>query len=440
MNHSKLVNGLYAALAVCGMLLLPPRAMCQVSLSGQYVGRGEFRSGYGSPISKDAAPAIFLGQRVRFQARYSTGSVNVFASVQDVRIWGATPQQNTSDENLSVHEAWFTIPLIDSLSLKAGRMELNYDNRRFFGSGDWSLQARSHELLLFRYESNTFKAHVGGAYNVSNESLTEQAFTTKSQYRTGTLVWLNNHSRIHNISALYWGNGVEHNDAVDSATMRRTIRYMHTVGLSNLSMSLGSFTPQLFAYYQFGVGEGLLPVSAYNVGVQCSWKVQTGQHSQLHASIGSELISGNNMTDNSEQRAYSPLFGTNHAHNGYMDMFYVGGRHERSVGLVDAFIRLHQTIDSSLFVAASVHGFQSQVNIVNNNGSRAQYLGTEVDLTAGVKLGGGVSVQVGASAIVPTAEFTALRNVVSPADVCTWGYVMIIVRPFENAPFIGLMR
>src|SRR5262245_51534726 len=95
---------------------IPLRA--QVTLSGQLRLRTEFRDGQGTPSVKDTVPAIFTSQRTRINVGYTGYRFKVYASLQDVRVWGqdaSTINRNTTDayDGFMVHEAWGEINLLD---------------------------------------------------------------------------------------------------------------------------------------------------------------------------------------------------------------------------------------------------------------------------------------------------------------------------------------
>ena len=59
---------------------------------------------------------------------------------------------------------------------------------------------------------------------------------------------------------------------------------------------------------------------------------------QMPGMNGFELAEMMRGTEKTKNNSFSPLYGTNHAHNGYMDYFYVGGRYENGVGLQDMYL------------------------------------------------------------------------------------------------------
>ena len=113
----------------------------QFAVSGQIRTRTEFRDGQGSPAMRDTVPAFFTSQRTRLNFGFTSNRFNVYASVQDVRVWGqdaSSVNRTTTDvfDGFLLHEAWGEISLVDTgkvikyFTLKIGRQEHVYDDVR----------------------------------------------------------------------------------------------------------------------------------------------------------------------------------------------------------------------------------------------------------------------------------------------------------------------
>ena len=86
----------------------------QFKIDGQILQRSEFRNGFGRLISEDQKPFAFIGHRARLQAAYEMENFTFYMSIQDVRVWGNTPQVKASDNFLSLHEAWAIAKISDT--------------------------------------------------------------------------------------------------------------------------------------------------------------------------------------------------------------------------------------------------------------------------------------------------------------------------------------
>ncbi len=418
-------------------------ALAQFNVDGQIVQRAEYRHGFGKLIEEGDEAATFIAQRARINVQYDIESFKFYVSVQDVRTWGNTPQVKLTDGFLSVHEAWAETSLFENFSVKLGRQELNYDNFRFLGNLDWALQARAHDFALLKYEKGAMKLHAGGGYNQENQNLSGNFFSIPNQYKVAHFLRYENVFGKFNFSALFWNNGLQFSEFdLNNEVINTGIHYRQTLGLPSLRYQVGNTTFSGFYYYQFGKDREGRDVNAYDVSAQVSQNValdpEKGQ--SLRFTLGIEVLSGTDPNSNTgENNSFSPLYGTNHAHNGYMDMFYVGGRHENSVGLRDVFLRMRYDVNKKLFMSLNTHSFYSDAPVSGINNEIKKHLGYETDLSMGYILNSAVSFQGGYSQYFGSNSIEYLQNVQDAAGVQNWGYLMMIYRPTMKNRFIGLL-
>jgi hypothetical protein len=428
---------------------LSQAAQAQFSLDGQLLQRAEYRHGFGRLISQSEDPAMFIGQRARLQAQYKMDAFTFSVSVQDVRTWGNTPQLKLTDPFLSVHEAWAETKLAPNWSVKLGRQELNYDNFRFLGNLDWALQARSHDFALAKYEKEKMKLHAGAGYNQEGERLSGNVFSLANQYKAAQFLRYENAWANFQLSALFWNNGLQYTvlDPVTNQVTQKGIRYRQTLGLPTLRYLAGNTTLSGFYYRQLGKDGVGRKVYASNYSVNLSQLVTLDgeKGKSLRFTAGYEVLSGTDVVNGTigelenVNRSYTPLFGTNHLHNGYMDYFYVGGRHENSAGLQDFFIRARHDVNTNFFLSLNGHYFRTEAQVYANSVKMSRHLGYEVDLSLGYLLNEAVSVQGGYSQMFSADGLRKLQNVQNPASVQNWSYVMMIYRPTMKNRFVGLL-
>lgn len=154
----------------------------QLTATGQFRPRTEFRDGYSTLQSKDMETAVFTSQRTRLNVGFTGYRFKFFVAVQDVRVWGqdaSTINKATTAENngIQLHEAWGEIMLndtlssIQNLSLKIGRQEISYDDQKVMGGLDWLQQARYHDAIVLKYVNKGWTADFGAAFNQNKELL-----------------------------------------------------------------------------------------------------------------------------------------------------------------------------------------------------------------------------------------------------------------------------
>lgn len=417
----------------------------QFEMGGQLVQRAEYKHGFGKTIEDTLESARSITQRLRLQVLYKSKKLQFFSSIQDIRLWGNTPQAKLSDGLLSLHEGWVSVALDSAWSLKVGRQELNYDNVRFLGNLDWAMQARAHDFALVKYEKRNQKLHIGFGYNQSSDVLNDNAFTTPNQYRVSQMLWYNVKKNTFELSFLIWNNGKEALQYNSTGNIiKHEIKYTHTVGIPLMKQSFWrNNVISGFAYYQWGKDVANKDVKAYDFSLQTTQTLVANhaKNNTLKITFGAESLSGT-PTNNpkNENRSFTPLYGTNHVHNGYMDYFYVGGRFENSVGLNDLYVRFRQEAEKKWFVSCDLHHFSANANVYSSNTLLKKRLGSEVDLTGGVIITDDLSLQAGYSQMFSTATLDKLLGIKNKSNNQNWAYVMLIVRPKNDKKFIGMLN
>jgi|JI10StandDraft_1071094.scaffolds.fasta_scaffold184659_2 hypothetical protein len=417
----------------------------QFEIGGQLVQRAEYKHGFGKTIEDTLESARSINQRLRLQMLYKSKKLQFFGSIQDVRLWGNTSQIKLSDGLLSLHEGWVSVVLDSAWSIKIGRQELNYDNVRFLGNLDWAMQARAHDFALIKYEKQHHKLHIGLGYNQSSDLLSGNAFITPNQYKAAQMLWYNIKKSTFELSFLIWNNGKESLQYNSTGNIiKHQIKYAHTLGIPVVKQSFwNNNVISGFAYYQFGKDVTNKDLNAYDISLQSSQTVvlNSAKNNTLKITFGIESLSGTptNNTKN-ENKSFSPMYGTNHVHNGYMDYFYVGGRFENSVGLNDLYLRLRQDAEKKWFVSCDLHHFSANANVYTASTRLKKQLGTEIDLTGGVIVSEDLSLQAGYSQLFSTSTMDQLLGIKNKSNNQNWAYLMLIVRPKNDKKFIGILN
>lgn len=253
-------------------------AVAQFSFDGQYLQRAEYRHGYGQLMEPNQDYAALIGHRARIQGTWTKNRLTMFMSVQDVRVWGNTPQLKSSDGLISVHEAWCEYGFSDTWSMKLGRQELNYDNVRFLGNVDWLLQARAHDFALVKFEKNNHKLHFGGSYNQNQDSLNGNIYFSSNQYKVAQFVRYENKWDHFVLSALFWNDGRQFiRYDTTNTIVAKSIHYRTTIGLPQLRYSAGNTVISGFVYYQFGKDLKERNINAWNANIQVTQTVPLNQ-------------------------------------------------------------------------------------------------------------------------------------------------------------------
>jgi hypothetical protein len=363
--------------------------------------------------------ASFVSQRTRLNAGYTNEKLHFYLSLQDVRVWGDVPQLNTADENgFSVHEAWGKLLFNPHFAAKVGRQEIVYDDHRILGNVGWAQQARSHDAALLTFRKNKFKADVGYAFNQNGEALTGHVLNVNT-YKSLFYTWMHHDWEAFGVSFLFLNNGLQFLD--DKNELNNETRYSQTIG-SHLTYKKGNLQLNSNLYYQFGKDVVNNDISAFLLGIEGTYLASK----TTSFGLGGELQSGNEYgaRTNGENNAFTPLYGTNHKFNGFMDYFYVGN-HMNNVGLVDLFAKAKLSTSEKSSFDVAVHNFSGAANI---SGSNSKQLGTEVDLGYSYQFSKDINIKAGYSHIFPSEGLEIIKSNFDD-NTNNWGWVMITIHP-----------
>ena len=393
------------------LTFLVANTYAQVSIDAEIRPRTEYRHGFKSLFPDNADAALFTSQRTRLNLNYTTDKLNFYMSFQDVRVWGDVPQLNSSDSNgLSLHQAWGVIELNSNFNLKLGRQEIIYDDSRIFGNVGWAQQARSHDLAMIKYQKNNFKLDVGLAFNQSKENLTGTNLTTPKTYKSMQYVWMHKNWDSFSGSFLFLNNGLQSANGM---------KYGQTIGTHLKTKRKGiNFSANL--YYQFGNDVNNNDLSAYLLGLETNFKASN----KTKIAFGVELQSGNDYnTANGKNNAFTPLYGTNHKFNGFMDYFYVGN-HTNSVGLLNFYVKANFKLNTNSSFTAFLHNFSAAADI---NATASKQLGNELDVVYSYKLSKEINIKAGYSHLFAANSMKLLKGNFDNTN--NWSWIMITIKP-----------
>jgi hypothetical protein len=406
--------------------LLFSQANAQLNIDAEIRPRFEYRHGYKTLFPDNVDPAAFVSQRTRLNANYEINKLSFHISLQDIRVWGDVPQLNTSDKNgLGIHQAWARIGLDKNLFLKVGRQEIIYDDHRIFGDVGWAQQARSHDAALFQFNNSGYSLDLGFAYNQNDENLTGTTLTTAGNYKSIQYLWF--HKKFDNFSGslLFLNNGLQYIDQIDSNNDET--RYSQTFG-THLNYMKKKLKLASNLYYQFGKDMANNTLKAYLLSLEGNYNLTP----KMSLGLGAELISGNNngLPTNLENKAFNPLYGTNHKFNGLMDYFYVGN-HTNNVGLLDLYANAKILVNEKSSLSFALHNFSAAAAIDTNEERK---LGVELDIVYGYKLQKEIGILAGYSHLFASNGMEIIKNN-TDGNTNNWGWVMLTINPvlFTNS-------
>ena len=385
--------------------------------------RFEYRNGFKELMKDGTYPTSFISNRSRLNFDFKQEKIKARIALQNVRVWGDVNTTATADKNgVALFESWFSYDLNSDWSAKVGRQVISYDNQRIFGGLDWAQQGQSHDALVVHYAKDKMQMDFGGAISNGGENLVETLYTTT--YKNFQYIWFNKKFTNSSLSLLALNTGYQFENKIDT---RFENAYMQTLG-GFTKFQNNKWYGDLGAYVQ--TGETALATSkesilAYNLGVNVGYKIST----TFKAELGFEYLSGKAQDDtDSKMKSFTPLFGTNHGFNGFMDYFYVGN-HKNTVGLKDFYGKFTYE-KNKLQIALAPHLFYSAAQIFNPITSEKQnsQLGTELDLTGAYKVDQNITISGGFSKMFGTTSLEQIKGGNKDNDN-NWAWLMISFHP-----------
>src|SRR6478609_1770237 len=431
----------------------------QFTISGQLRTRTELRNGQGTVQQSDTVPALFTSQRTRLNLGYAGYRYKIFTAIQDVRVWGqdaSTTNRTTSDPNdgLMIHEAWAEVSLVDTgkviknFTLKIGRQELLYDDSRLLGNLDWLQQARRHDAALIKFDHKGWTVHLGAAYNQNAEKKSNTIYNgVPTAYTAGTNGISSMYKSMQFLYAakkFYFGNATflafkddfskYHFAPADinkvTPIYEQGVWSRYTIGGNMFGTAVRKLGFTLSGFYQGGNYRDGTSLNEYFY----SASVLFAATRKFSVGPGIDVTSGNNGSDPTKKNArFDPLYGTPHKFWGYMDYFYVADGFGPN-GLIDYYLKGRYKAKDNLLLSLDAHQFQLPDAVLAKDGSTmSKSLGTELDFVLLFTPTKALSLEAGYCTMLSTSTLTspAVKNVAKAADVSTWAYLMINIKPSE---------
>lgn len=383
--------------------------------------RYEYTNGFGTLLTPTTENTSFIGNRSRINLNYTDGKLSVKLSLQNISTWGDASTTTLSSKNgVAAFEAYAEYKFAEKWSTKLGRQALSYDNQRIIGGLDWATQGRSFDAALIKYKGEKSQLDLGFALNANSEAKVAPATPyTTDIFKDMQYAWYHSNIKKLNFSLLAMNVG------------REFLKTPTEIGL-NYFQTFGTYAKYegkklVIDYSLYGqTGKiGNNTVSAWEAAINLGYAFTP----KLKATLGYEFLSGKDQGSTSTVvKSFAPLFGTNHAFNGFMDYFYVGN-HANSVGLNDITLKLDFPI-KKVNLSIAPHLFSAPNKIVSGGVEQDSYLGTEIDVTAVYKVYKDITLIAGYSQMFASDSMVVLKGGTGLNDATNnWAYLMININP-----------
>ncbi|MCW3161626.1 alginate export family protein [Chryseobacterium oryctis] len=390
--------------------------------------RGELDNGFKTLIPKGKSAETTISSRARFGIDYYYKNLQIYLSAQDARTWGETSSTSTKNQNFTLNEAWAKYQFSEKISLKIGRQILSYDNERLIGAVDWAMQGRNFDALkgVFTLSANS-KLETVVTYN--NDDNDSNDLPDKEIYNVAEAGEITKSLQILHYQFIgkdkFQFSAIALNNVLQNPS--GTHYDMLTVGI-NAKKYFENFGLFGSAYYQAGKNTSAQSKSAYQFSVNADFIV----NSKFNIVLGTEWLSGNNYdTAIEKNKSFSPLYGSNHLYNGFMDYFYSGTSYFNSFGLNDYYLKSTFKFNPNSTIQANIHAFTTNGNLGHDKEGKdlSSYLGSELDLVFAQKFGKFVTVNLGHSFMFSGNSMEFIKNVSEPKNLQTWTWLALKITP-----------
>jgi hypothetical protein len=389
--------------------------------------RYEYTNGFGTLLTPTTSHTSFVGNRARLNLNYKDEKLAVKLALQNVRTWGSvnhlTGGISNATNSFVMFEGWAQYSFTDKWSTKVGRQIIAYDNQRIFGGLDWANQGRSFDAALIKFKGTKSQLDLGFALNAKDETKTalnyptSVTFGTDLEFKDFQYAWYHTSIKKLGVSFLALNLGREY---LKTPTEVETNYYQTFGTYANYAGKKVTFD---FSFYGQTGKIGINKVSAWETAANLGYAFSP----KFKATLGYEFLSGRDQGISSTMvKSFNPVFGTNHAFNGFMDYFYVGN-HANSVGLQDVTLKLDFPI-KKVNLSVAPHLFYAPNKIIVASVEQDSYLGTEVDLTAVYKATKDITLTAGYSQMFGSDSMVALKGGLNDTTN-NWAYLMVNINP-----------
>lgn len=386
-------------------------------LSAELRPRYENKHGYQTLQQTDADGSNFISQRTRLNFGYKNEKLDLYVSMQNIRVWGDVSTLSSDDNATALHEAWANIKFSKKWFLKLGRQEIVYDDHRIFGSVGWAQQARSHDAFIFKYLPNDKnRLDVGFALNADSQSGVDNLYSNAAGYKTFQYAWYHGNFDKFGLSFLVLNTGIEYEDS----GAEQTIDYVQTIG-PRATYKSGKLDANAALYFQTGKTVDTDVSALYYTG-NLGYKI----NDNFKVGLGYEYLSGKDQDDtDAEINNFAPMFGTNHKFNGWLDYFYVGFGNPTGLQDISATLAYKKDKFSMKLIP---HFFSTTGNVYDTDGKMSTNLGTEIDFIVGYKIAKDIKLSAGYSQMFATDTMEALKGG-DKDENNSWAWIMFTFKP-----------
>jgi hypothetical protein len=387
----------------------------QTSIHIQYRPRTELMQGYRSLHADTSQIAALTSHRFRLNITHEVKKFKLYTSLQNVHVWG-----NKHDQNISLFEAYVDYKLDEHFSLKAGRQRISIDNERLFSERNWVQTGESYDAFSLSFQNSLLKSQFIGSFNQNTLRYQGTSYYYNEQK---TYKYLLVHYLLYKLNKSVSISLLNTIDGFEKLNGSEIFRYTNGGRISLHNEKL-FFT--VHGYHQHGFHPFGDKVKAWYI----SPELKVIPNKTLQLTVGSELMSGQNMNTNAIiNRSFIPLYGVGHKFMGYMDYFVSFPNDINGLGLTNPYIMLAYNPNKNVTIHSDFHTFFTHFAPFYNNSYMKNYLGFEHDITLRYQCNSYTNLFLGFSYLLPTESLEMMRNIGNSKEIQHFSYFMLTVSP-----------
>jgi hypothetical protein len=438
----RLLLSVFAAAITAAWVVPAPAAASDITLSGQYRLRGEYRS---NPNFTSNNSNSLLDQRIRLTAKaQATDDVSVKITLQDSRRWGINAGTQDSGPSLTdngvanhldLHESYLAVKdvLGTGVNTKIGRQKLVLGDQRLVGAFDWHNNARTFDAFRFDYGG----IEQADLLLVASKVAEANAGDGDQDFYVAQATVKNIPNNTVDVYVMLLRDGSTTPMVSNATTIGGTLssaQSLYTYGARVKGMfNAIDYTGEVaFQSGGFDTTTATYDISALAYALKAGYTLPTAMKTR----VGAQYLHADGDSDASDTdiETFSNLFPTNHLHMGYMDR---QGWRNVDAWSVDASAQVNEKLNVkaawwSFKLAEQEDGWYGAGNWNNtvtgtlraaNSANTEDEIGSELDIIATYKYNSAITAQAG---IARFFTGTLVDNRVADEEDQDWAYLQLV--------------
>lgn len=333
----------------------------KLSLDAEYRPRAELRRGYRNLPTDTSDVAFLISHRARINLRYKDEGFQLYASLQDVRIWGDTDPRST-EGSVQVYEFYVEPRVYKNWYARVGRQKVTFDDERLFAENEWRQTGSQHDAVRLFYKGSKVRTDFLGAFNQNKDQLFGTQYDISwDMYK----VLLANFIEVDITKSLSF-TGINFGDAyTDPATDDVKSHWKYTHG-GRLTYKTPSWNFIFAGYYQYGKIDTGERLDAFYLQPEIKYSGTL----KYSARLGMQLFSGDNNPNDGVSHSFLAQYGAFHRYNGRMDYTQKTVRTYNHEGIINPYLIQDYKLNGKCRLNWESHILATQQTLTDDFGNK----------------------------------------------------------------------